>query len=70
MDSELLRRARSAHGGATDASVVEAAFRALMREHTAAKVDAQYLEAYRRLPFDTPDDWGDLPAFLDSASRS
>lgn len=69
VDVELLDRARKAHEGPTDASLVEAALEALLREHRAAEVDQAYLAAYRRNPVDTKDEWGDLSAFLDEATR-
>ncbi|WP_256829886.1 hypothetical protein [Ornithinimicrobium faecis] len=33
-------------------------------------VDLAYLEAYRQIPMDTPDEWGDLVAFLNAAARA
>lgn len=69
VDAELLGRARQVHAGTTDASMVEAALEALLREHRAAEVDEAYLRAYREAPADTPDEWGDLASFLDEAAR-
>lgn len=67
---DLLARAREVHGGATDASVVEAALEALLREHRAADFDRRYAEAYQTHPEGRDDDWGDLEVFLDAAARS
>lgn len=69
VDADLWERARRLRGGPTDASVVEAALTALLREHRAAEVDRAYLEAYHAAPVESPDEWGDLPAFLDAAAR-
>lgn len=70
VDAALLEQARAADDYATDASLVEAALRALLREHRSATIDAAYEAAYRRIPVATPDEWGDLGAFLDAAARS
>lgn len=70
VDADLLAAAREVHGGTTDASVVEAALEALLREHRRAVVDREYQRAYRDHPVDQPDDWGDLSDFLDAAARS
>lgn len=69
VDADLLARARRAHGGTTDASVVEAALEALLREHRESEIDQAYERAFREHPEDTPDDWGDLESFLDEAAR-
>lgn len=67
VDADLLARARSVHAGPTDASLLEAAFEALVREHRAGEVNRAYLAAYRERPMDTRDEWGDLATFLDAA---
>lgn len=69
VDEELLLRARDLKRGSTDASLVEAALEALLREHRSAEIDKAYLDAYRRIPVDTPDEWGNLSAFLDEAAK-
>lgn len=69
VDEALLDRVRALPGSTTDASVVEAAFEALLRQHRAAEVDAAYARAYAEEPADAPDEWGDLDAFLDEAAR-
>ena len=68
VEVELLERARAAHAGPTDASLLEAALEALLREHRAGEVDRAYLDAYRAQPMDTRDEWGDLATFLDAAA--
>ena len=68
MDAELLAAARDQVQG-NDASVVEATLRALLAGHRAAQIDRAYADAYSRAPSDTLDDWSDLDAFLDAASR-
>lgn len=70
VDDELLRRARAAHGAQTDASLLEAALEALLREHRSAEIDAEYAAAYERHPVGEPDAWGDLSTFLDAARRT
>lgn len=70
VDATLLERARSLHAGPTDASMLEAALEALLREHRESEVDRAYLEAYRRIPVDVRDEWGDLSTFLDAAART
>lgn len=69
VEEDLLRQARDVHGGSTDASLLEAALEALLREHRASEVDRAYAEAYREHPVDEPDAWGNLSSFLDSAAR-
>lgn len=69
VDAELLACARKAHAGRTDASLVEEALEALLRNHRAAEVDEAYARAYRASPVEAPDEWGDLTTFLDAAAR-
>lgn len=69
VDAELLARARALHAGPTDASMLEAAFEALLRQHREAEVDRDYVRAYQEQPVGARDEWGDLPAFLDAAAR-
>ncbi|WP_029089441.1 hypothetical protein [Brevibacterium album] len=70
VDRALLAQVRALHPHETMASVVEAALAALLREHRAAQIDADYAAAYAEQPMDTPDEWGDLAAFVDAAARS
>lgn len=69
VDAELLARAREIRSGGTDASLVEEALQALLRNHRAAEVDEAYALAYRETPVEAPDEWGDLTTFLDAATR-
>ncbi|MFK5689186.1 type II toxin-antitoxin system VapB family antitoxin [Ornithinimicrobium sp. LYQ92] len=69
VDAELLARAREIRSGGTDASLVEEALQALLRNHRAAEVDEAYARAYRETPVEAPDEWGDLTTFLDAATR-
>lgn len=69
VDADLLARARSIYSGRTDASLVEAALEALLKQHRSAEIDAAYLRAYRDTPVDEIDEWGDLAAFADAAAR-
>lgn len=70
VDSTLLLDARDAMPGANDASVMEAALRALIASHRRTEIDAEYDVAYRDIPLETPDEWGDLESFHDAAQRA
>lgn len=65
VDPELLRRARELLPG-SDASLVEAALTALLKEHRRAEIDAAYAAGYAAHPLDEPDEWGDLASFGDA----
>ena len=69
VDPDLLDGARRARPGATDASVVDEALRALLARHRSAEVDAGYA-AYDEHPLDERDEWGDLDSWRRAASRS
>lgn len=69
VDGELLSRARKLHAGPTDASLLEAALEALLRQHREAEIDRDYLRAYQEQPVETRDEWGGLTSFLDKAAR-
>ncbi len=69
VDSTLLEEARRARAGLNDASLLDAALRALLSAHRAAEIDASY-SAYDDVPLDEPDEWGDLASFRAAASRS
>ena len=69
VDADLLARARALSTGTTDASLLEAALTALLREHREAEIDRDYLQAYRDQPVETRDEWGDLTSFLDAAAK-
>lgn len=70
VDETLLAAAREAHGGGTDASLVEAALTELLRTHRRAEIDAAYTAAYRDQPVDLPDEWGDLAEWHEAASTA
>ena len=66
VDPDLLADARSAHGGGTDASLMEAALRSFLDQHRRAEIDADYARGYAEQPLDQPDEWGDLASFGDA----
>ncbi len=68
VDNDLLDQARRLTPGATDASLIERALKALLADHRRAQVDAAYAEAYVARPLDEPDEWGDLASFGEAAS--
>lgn len=70
VDGELLMRARAAHGGDTDASLIEAALTELLNRHRRAEVDAAYAAAYRDHPLDPRDDWGDLGSWHQAVAEA
>lgn len=67
VDGRLLASARESMPGLRDARLMDEALAALCRERRSAEIDQQY-EAYRSIPLDAPDAWGDLESFL-SARR-
>jgi len=69
VDSSLLAHARRAMPGANDASVMEAALRALIASHRRTEIDESYEAAYEEFPLGTPDEWGDLASFHEAARR-
>lgn len=70
VDSELLARARALCPGCTDASMIEGALEALLKEHRRAEIDENDRRAYAEHPFDEPDEWGDLASWGEAARRS
>ena len=69
VDPELMDGARKAHPGATNASVIDEALRALMARHRSAEVDASYA-VYDEHPLDESDEWGDLASWRSAVARS
>jgi hypothetical protein len=69
VDQDLLREARQVLAPANDASVVEAALRALLERHREAQIDASYA-AYDEHPLDEPDEWGDLASWRAAAAAT
>ena len=69
MDEQLLTKARSLRGDATDAVLLDEALRALVLRHRAAELDATY-RAYDEHPLSEPDEWGDLESFRGAAAAT
>lgn len=69
VDAELLDSARNLRAGATDASLVDEALRALLARHRSAEIDASYA-AYDEHPADEPDEWGDLASWRRAVAAS
>lgn len=69
VDSGLLEEARGLRAGLNDASLLDEALRALLRDYRRAEIDAAYA-AYDEIPLDAPDAWGDLASFLDGVRRA
>ena len=67
VDETLLRAARLAHGGGSDATLVDDALRALLARQRAVEIDSGYA-AYDDHPLEEPDEWGDLASFHDAAA--
>ena len=66
VDEALLAEARGVDAGTPDSVLIDAALRAFLADHRAARIDAGYA-AYDAHPLDEPDEWGDLAAFRDAA---
>ncbi|HEY7627949.1 MAG TPA: type II toxin-antitoxin system VapB family antitoxin [Ilumatobacteraceae bacterium] len=69
VDEDLLKRARRAHRGSTDAMLLDEALGAYLARHRAAEIDTAYA-AYDEHPLSEPDEWGDLESFSEAASAS
>ncbi|MGH9186984.1 MAG: type II toxin-antitoxin system VapB family antitoxin [Acidimicrobiales bacterium] len=69
VDGELLGSARSLRRWANDASLLDAALKALIGAHRDAEIDDAY-QAYERHPLDEADEWGDLASFRAAAGSS
>jgi hypothetical protein len=69
VDDALLTQARALRAGATDASLLDEALAALLRNHRARQLDADYA-AYDEHPLDEADEWGDLTSFREAAAAS
>lgn len=69
VDPRLLEGARAVRPGATDASVVDEALRALLARHRSAEVDASYA-VYDEHPLEEADEWGDLASWRRAVARS
>jgi antitoxin MazE5 len=69
VDDDLLTQARQLRSGVSDASLLDEALAALLRQHRAVQIDADYA-AYDDHPLDEADDWGDLASFREAAAAS
>lgn len=69
VDEGLLASARRLSSTSTDASLLDEALGALLRNHRAAEIDAQY-SAYDEHPLEERDAWGDLASFRAAAAAS
>ncbi len=69
VDEQLLSDARRASGDQPDSVLLDAALRSFLLRHRATELDAQY-RAYDEQPLDTPDEWGNVASFRDSAAAS
>ncbi|MBU1227948.1 MAG: DUF2191 domain-containing protein [Actinobacteria bacterium] len=69
VDGDLLARARAVRAGTNDATLLDEALEALLRNHRAAEFDRSYA-AYEEHPLGEPDAWGDLASFREAAGGS
>jgi hypothetical protein len=66
VDGDLLAEVRDLDPDATDASLLDRAFTALLAQSRRAEIDRQIIAAYAAQPADKPDAWGDLVSFSDA----
>jgi hypothetical protein len=69
VDEDLLLSARGVAAWTNDATLLDAALRALVADHRATEIDASY-RAYDAHPLDEADEWGDLASFGEAAGSS
>jgi hypothetical protein len=69
VDGALLESLRETGEWGNDAALLDAALATLAATRRRAEIDASY-DAYDRIPFDAPDEWGDLASFSDAAGRT
>jgi hypothetical protein len=69
VDEALLDEARRIRAGVNDATLFDAALRALIARHRSARHDEAYA-AYDEHPLDEPDEWGDLASFRAAAGST
>jgi hypothetical protein len=62
VDGELLATARGLRSWSNDASLLDAALRALVAGQRATEIDSAY-RVYDERPLTERDDWGDLESF-------
>jgi hypothetical protein len=70
VDEDLLNRARAICPDCTDASMIEGALEALLKEHRRTEIEENDRRAYAQHPFDEPDEWGDLTSWGEAARRT
>lgn len=70
VDSDLLEQARAVEDWKNDATLVEAALRALVKRYHDDEIDDAIRRGYEAHPIDEPDEWGDLASWLDAASKT
>ena len=63
VDGDLLAAVRAYRPAADDSVLLDEALMTLLVKLRKSEVDASYRELYDRVPFDTPDAWGDLASF-------
>ena len=63
LDAEAQRR------GISRSALIRLAIETYLEEASQAAVTARIVEGYRRIPPHTPDEWGDLEAMQDRATR-
>jgi hypothetical protein len=69
VDEDLLRLARALDHAWNDATMIDAALRALLDRHRSSRIDAAYT-TYDEHPLDEADAWGDLESFREAAGAS
>lgn len=69
VDGEVLASARRLCSKLSDAALLDEALRALVAQHRASEIDAEY-RRYDRVPLDETDQWGDLESFRRAAGAS
>jgi surface antigen len=69
VDGDLLASARGLRAWPNDASLLDAALKALVADHRDTEIDASYA-AYEEHPLGEADEWGDLQSFLEAAGSS
>ncbi len=69
VDDRLLSEALGLLPWKNNASMFDAALKALVTQHRAAEIDQSYA-AYEQRPLDEPDEWGSLAAFREAAAVS
>ena len=71
VDEDLLTRARALCPDCTDASMIEGALEALLKDASAGPRSTKLRRrAYAEHPFDEPDEWGDLASWGEAARRT